>query len=90
MKRVHVLISGVVQGVFFRSNTFKRAKKLGLKGFVRNTPDGRVEAVFEGDEKAVEEILKFCNRGPLGASVENVEVTEEKFKNEFSDFEIAY
>ena len=90
MKRVHVFISGSVHGVFFRANTRDKAKALNLKGFVRNLPDGRVEAVFEGADEDVEKIIDFCRKGPFGARVENVEVKEEKYKAEFEDFEIRY
>jgi acylphosphatase len=89
-RRVHVLISGKVQGVFFRYHTYELAKKLGITGWVRNTSDGKVEAVFEGDGDKIEKILEFCRRGPSLARVEKVEVKEEKFKGEFKDFEIVY
>lgn len=90
MKRVHVFVSGRVQGVFFRAYTQKEALRLGLKGWVRNLPDGRVEAVFEGDASAVEEMIKWCHRGSPGAIVTKVEVREEPYKGEFSTFEIRY
>ncbi|NPA39374.1 MAG: acylphosphatase [Thermodesulfobacteria bacterium] len=90
MKRVHVFISGKVQGVFFRAYTEEEAKKLGLKGWVRNLPDGRVEAVFEGDEKAIEEMIKWCHKGSPASRVEKVEVIEEPYTGEFSDFRIRY
>jgi acylphosphatase len=89
-RRVHVLIHGKVQGVFFRYHTYELAKKLGITGWVRNTSDGRVEAVFEGDGDKIEKILEFCKRGPSLARVEKVEVKEEKFKGEFRDFKIVY
>jgi acylphosphatase len=88
--RAHVYISGFVQGVFFRYETRELAEKLGLKGWVRNTRDGRVEAVFEGDKRKVEEMLNFCHRGPPGARVTGVEVKWEKPRGEFSGFEIRY
>jgi acylphosphatase len=75
-RRVAVLVSGSVQGVFFRSATAERAERLGLTGWVRNLPDGRVEAEFQGPAEAVEEILLFCARGPAGATVEDVEVRD--------------
>jgi acylphosphatase len=89
-RRVHVLIFGKVQGVSFRYHTYELAKKLGITGWVRNTSDGKVEAVFEGDGNKIEKILEFCKRGPSLARVEKVEVKEEKFKGEFKDFEIIY
>lgn len=88
--RAHVFISGFVQGVFFRSNTKKMADMLGLKGWVRNLPDGRVEAVFEGEKPAVDEIIKWCHKGPPGAEVEKVEVIWEDYTGEFKDFKIRY
>lgn len=89
-RRVHVLISGIVQGVFFRHHTRELAKELGLKGWVRNTEDGRVEAVFEGETEKIEKMLEFCRRGPSSAKVERVEIKEEKPRNEFKNFRIIY
>ncbi|MGQ4892169.1 MAG: acylphosphatase [Candidatus Njordarchaeia archaeon] len=88
--RAHVYISGLVQGVFFRASTKEVADKLGVKGFVRNLPDGRVEAVFEGDEESVKKIIEWCHRGPPAARVESVEVQYEDYKGEFDSFEIKY
>ncbi|MEG4403590.1 acylphosphatase [Microcoleus sp. MON2_D5] len=67
--RVRVFVSGLVQGVGYRYSTRNQAKYFGLGGWVRNLPDGRVEAVFEGDQKAVEEMISWCRRGPTGATV---------------------
>ncbi|AFY77169.1 MAG: acylphosphatase [Hydrococcus sp. C42_A2020_068] len=72
--RAHVLVSGLVQGVGYRYSTVDRAEKLGLNGWVRNLPDGRVEAVFEGEKAAVEEMIRWCRRGPSAAVVQNVTV----------------
>lgn len=92
MKRLHVFISGRVQGVFFRSFVKENAIKLNVKGFVRNIYSGerknQVEAVFEGDDEKVEEIVKLCHKGPILAKVKNVEVIEEEYKGEFKDFVI--
>jgi acylphosphatase len=77
VKRVHVYISGKVQGVWFRASTKKIADELNLNGWVRNLPDGRVEAVFEGNPEAIERILEWCWKGPPGARVDKVEFTEE-------------
>ena len=85
MKRAHVLISGRVQGVFFRANTIKEARELGLTGWVKNTGD-KVEAVFEGEENKIKEILLWCNQGPKLAQVENVEVKYEVPTGEFKEF----
>jgi acylphosphatase len=88
--RAHVFVSGRVQGVFFRSEIRHEAKKRGLRGWVRNLPDGRVEAVFEGEEKSVKELIEFCKRGPPGARVTSVDVSWEQPTGEFKDFEIKY
>jgi acylphosphatase len=77
MRRVHVAVTGHVQGVFFRATCARRASDLELGGWVRNAPDGSVEAVFEGPAEAVESMLAWCREGPPGARVEEVRVTEE-------------
>jgi len=87
MRRVHVRMYGIVQGVFFRHNTSRLAYKLGVKGFVRNAND-HVEAVFEGSDDAVEELVNFCRKGPKGAVVQRFRVEEEEYKNEFQEFEV--
>ena len=88
--RTHVFVEGRVQGVFFRYETSRIAKSLDVKGWVRNLPDGRVEVVFEGEKENVEEMVKFCRRGPPGAQVDDVEVKWETYRGEFSGFEIRY
>ncbi len=90
MKRVHLFISGRVQGVGFRYNTKKKARNLGVTGWVKNLPDGRVEVVAEGEDNELEDLIDFCNEGPMLASVKEVEVSEEDFKDEFSEFSIRY
>jgi acylphosphatase len=72
------VVTGLVQGVFFRDTTRRRAEALGVAGWIRNTPEGAVEAVFEGDPDAVEELVEFCRRGPSRAEVASVEVVEEQ------------
>ena len=89
-RRVHIFISGRVQGVFFRSRTAVKAYRTGVVGWVKNLPDGRVEAVFEGDKEAVEEIIRFCKIGPPGALVKNMEIRQEAYTGEYKDFTIAY
>jgi acylphosphatase len=84
--RVHVFVSGRVQGVFFRQSTQRLAQGLGVKGWVRNLPDGRVEAVFEGEEPAVKALVEYCRLGPSAARVDNIEVRNENYVGEFSDF----
>lgn len=84
--RAHVMISGRVQGVFFRMETQKTARQNHVTGWVRNTPDGRVEAVFEGGKDAVEKVLRWCETGPPHARVENMDVSRGTFQGEFSSF----
>jgi acylphosphatase len=76
--RVRARVRGRVQGVFFRAETRARAESLGLAGWVRNAPDGSVEAVFEGAAERVESMVEWCRRGPAGAVVEDVEVVREE------------
>ena len=70
--RARVRVRGRVQGVFFRSETRDRARSRGLAGWVRNDADGTVEAVFEGEREAVESLVRWCERGPRGARVDDV------------------
>jgi len=71
-----VVVSGEVQGVFFRDSTRREARRLGVTGWVRNRPDGRVEAWFEGEPAAVGELVRWCRDGPRHATVEDVQVAE--------------
>ena len=89
-RRAHLFISGRVQGVFYRANTRDQARRLGLTGWVRNLPDGRVEAVVEGEEEKIKELIDWCHQGPPGAQVRGVEVRWEDYRGEFADFEIRY
>jgi acylphosphatase len=73
--RAHVFVSGNVQGVFFRQETRDRARSRGLAGWVKNLPDGRVEAVFEGPDDTVEQMVEWCRHGPTWAQVEEVDIT---------------
>jgi acylphosphatase len=73
-----VIVSGRVQGVFFRDTARRRAESAGVSGWVRNREDGAVEAVFEGSPAAVEELVEFCRRGPSRAEVASVEVIDEE------------
>ncbi|WP_119069143.1 acylphosphatase [Rubrobacter indicoceani] len=81
-KRLHIHVSGEVQGVFYRESTRQEAEDRGLSGWVRNLPDGRVEAVFEGEPQRLEEMVSWCRRGPRQASVEAVETAEEEARGE--------
>jgi acylphosphatase len=78
MKRVHVFVSGRVQGVFFRAECARVAREHGVSGFARNLADGRVEAVFEGPAGAVDAMVAWCHAGPKWAGVESVEVSNEE------------
>ncbi len=75
-RRVRLLISGRVQGVFYRATTASRGRELGLSGFARNLADGRVEVVAEGSPSAVEALIVFCREGPPAARVAGVEINE--------------
>ena len=88
--RAHIFVSGRVQGVFFRSSTEDEANRRGVKGWIRNLRDGRVEAVFEGEKGAVESLVEFCRKGPPFARVDRVETFLEEYKGEFEDFRIRY
>jgi acylphosphatase len=87
--RAHIYITGKVQGVFFRQNTKRKAQSRGVSGWVSNLPDGRVEAVFEGEDAAVKEIVDYCRHVPSFAKVENVEVAFEDYTDEFTNFSIT-
>jgi acylphosphatase len=80
--RAHVVVHGRVQGVFFRDETQRRARSLGVAGWVANRQDGAVEAVFEGRRDAVESMVEWCGRGPSGASVDDVQVDWEDPRGE--------
>ncbi|MGB9987814.1 acylphosphatase [Salarchaeum japonicum] len=85
--RAHVFVSGTVQGVYYRANTREEAKSLGVTGWVKNLADGRVEAVFEGDEDDVEAMIEWCHTGSPAADVTDVSVEYETPENHES-FEI--
>jgi acylphosphatase len=88
--RARVIVAGRVQGVFFRDSTRRRAQELGLGGWVRNLPDLRVEAVFEGERAHVEAAVAFVREGPRLARVTDVEVSWERPRGEPAAFEIRY
>jgi len=81
--RAHVFVRGTVQGVYFRQNTKQVATRHKVAGWVRNLPDGRVEAVFEGDEVDVNEVIEWCHVGPPKAKVDDVSVKFENYTGEF-------
>ncbi len=86
--RAHVFFEGLVQGVFFRANTQRCAEELGVTGWVRNTSDGRVEAVFEGEEGIVNEAIDWCATRQPYAQVRSKDVELSEFKGEFDMFSI--
>jgi len=88
--RAHIHVYGTVQGVYYRQNTKQEADDHNVKGWVRNLPDGRVEAVFEGREADVNELVKWCKIGPPKAKVEDVKVNYENYTGEFTEFSINY
>ena len=88
--QVHVIFSGRVQGVFFRAHTEDTARGLGLKGWVRNLPDGSVEAVMEGSKSAIEEAINRCSIGPPSAHVDKVDTKWSRATGEFSSFSARY
>ena len=88
--RIHVFISGRVQGVFFRQALKAKAKQTNVTGWVRNLKDGRVEAVFEGDDDNVSTLVEWSHAGPANAIVEDVEIRNEKFSGEFEKFDVLY
>jgi acylphosphatase len=88
MERRHVLIYGVVQGVGFRFSVERAARSRAVSGWVRNRPDGAVEAVFEGEREDVEALVEFCRHGPRGAEVERIDVETESAEG-LTDFRVA-
>ena len=89
-QRVHILVSGKVQGVFFRQALKVVAKKNNVLGWVRNLKDARVEAMLEGDNKSINSVIEWTRIGPAISRVDDTEVNNEEFKNEFSTFDVLY
>ena len=89
-QRIRVFVTGKVQGVFFRQALKVKAKQNNVFGWVRNLKDGRVEAVLEGQDENVNVLVEWCHGGPANARVEDVEIKNEKFSNEFSKFDVLY
>jgi acylphosphatase len=88
LERVRVIVSGRVQGVFFRDGARRRARELGVSGWVTNLPDGRVEGLFEGSPDAVREMARWCETGPPTASVGEVSVEQEPATGDLQGFEV--
>jgi len=89
-QRVYLLINGKVQGVFFRQALKVIAKKNNVAGWVRNLNDRRVEAVLEGDSKSINSVIEWTHIGPANSRVDDIEVSNEEFKNEFLTFDVLY
>lgn len=86
--RAALRITGKVQGVYYRWATLQEATARGVTGWVRNKPDGSVEAVLEGDERQVKDLIAWCQRGPEAARVDGVDIRWEPYTGEFKDFSI--
>lgn len=90
MVRVHIFVSGMVQGVFFRLTTMRKALEIGVYGWVKNLRDGRVEIVCEGEKDKVNRLVEWCKKGPEGSFVTNTDISWEKYAGEFETFQIVY
>jgi len=90
MERLHIIIIGDVQGVFFRAGAQSEARKLGITGWARNLPDGSVEVTAEGAHESLEKLLVWCGHGPAGASVSEIKSEWLAATGEFADFRIKY
>jgi len=88
--RVRLIIEGRVQGVWFRESTRKEAVSLGVYGWVKNRPDGTVEALIEGPEDKVKKLVEWCRQGPPYARVTRVHEMQEEWKGEFSSFDVVF
>ncbi len=88
--QIKVVINGRVQGVFYRAETKNTADQFGIKGYVKNLPNGSVEAIFEGDRPSVTQMVEWCNKGPAAARVENVLAEEVETLSNFKTFMIKY
>ena len=88
--RVHIIVSGSVQGVFFRAKTKEAADGLKVSGWVKNNMDGTVEIIAEGDKDSVDRLTQWCRLGPQGAVVKDLKLTGEEYRGEFNSFNIVY
>lgn len=88
MHQTHLIISGRVQGVFYRASCQEVAQSYGLKGYVKNLPTGQVEVLAQGEKEKIEKLIIWCKKGPPGASVNNVSVEWEEVKGNFNGFEV--
>ena len=88
MRRVKLTISGKVNGVFFRAFIKDKASELNLKGYTKNTEDKKVEILVEGHDIMIKRLIEFCRIGPKDAKVENIQIDEQVYKNEFNTFKV--
>ena len=89
-KRIHIFVTGRVQGVFFRQSTKVMAIKNNVKGWVRNLDDGRVEVVAQGKTQDIDNLVHWCKTGPANSRVDEFELSEENISDEFETFEVRY
>ena len=89
-KRIHIFVTGRVQGVFFRQSTKVMAIKNNVKGWVRNLDDGRVEIVAQGETQDIDNLAHWCKTGPANSRVDEFELSEENISDEFENFEVRY
>lgn len=89
-EQLHLVVSGLVQGVGYRHSTYRKAIELGLRGWVRNLPDGDVEAVFQGDRARIERMLAWCRHGPALARVDRVSETWQPASPAYDEFQISF
>ncbi len=89
MKQLHLRIKGKVQGVFYRDNTRKKAKELGLRGYVKNLEDGSVEVIVLGEEDKINQLIKFCKSSPGSSEVKEITIEEQPL-SPFDDFKVRY
>ena len=87
-KEVRLIISGVVQGVFYRASAQAQARKLSLTGFVRNLPEGTVELIAQGEEADLKRFIDWCSKGPSGARIDHIEVEWKELETKFNSFNI--
>lgn len=88
--QVKVVVTGRVQGVFYRARTKEKADLLGIKGYVKNLPDGSVEAVFQGEALSVTKMTNWCRKGPAAAKVEHVSIQKDEMISDVDTFQIRY
>jgi acylphosphatase len=88
IRKVKILVSGRVQGVYFRLFTQNKAKHFAIKGSARNLPDGRVEIIAEAENLTIEKFIRWCHKGPITARVDHVEITELQHEESLTSFEI--